>query len=147
MRRSPTSGLAKLCDTSEIARSVFARHHRFKAHVTACLLSATIAYMSPEQAGAKPLDARSDVFPFGVVMYELLAGQRPFVGASDLEVLQQILQNELHLPVLARAHMHIPLPLRGIVEKALEQDPADRYQSMREMVVDLRRVARQRRTR
>ena len=99
----------------------------------------TIPYMSPEQAGAKPLDARSDVFSFGIVMYELLAGRRPFVGASDLEVLQQILHGSpQHLPDT------VPPPLRAVVEKSLEQDPADRYQSMREMVVDLRRVARQR---
>jgi serine/threonine protein kinase/Tol biopolymer transport system component len=103
------------------------------------MIVGTIAYMSPEQAGAKPLDARSDVFSFGIVMYELLAGRRPFVGASDLEVLQQILHGSPQpLPE------GIPLPLRAIVEKALERDPADRYQSMREMVVDLRRLARQR---
>ncbi|HKH70414.1 MAG TPA: protein kinase, partial [Vicinamibacterales bacterium] len=99
----------------------------------------TIAYMSPEQAGAKPLDARSDVFSFGIVIYELLAARRPFVGTSDLEVLQKILHGSPQpLPE------SIPSSLRAIVEKALEPDPADRYQSMREMVVDLRRVARQR---
>jgi hypothetical protein len=99
----------------------------------------TIAYMSPEQAAAKPLDARSDVFSFGIVLYELLTGTRPFAGASDLEVLQQILHGSPQpLPEA------LPSSLRAIVEKALERDPADRYQSMREMVVDLRRVSRQR---
>ena len=127
-------GLAKLDTASADASRAVTIHGTRHGTVVG-----TIAYMSPEQAGAKPLDARSDVFSFGIVMYELLAGRRPFVGASDLEVLQQILHGSPQsLPEA------IPLPLRAIVEKALERDPGDRYQSMREMVVDLRRVARQR---
>jgi eukaryotic-like serine/threonine-protein kinase len=97
----------------------------------------TIAYMSPEQAAGRPLDARSDIFSFGVVLYELLAGRRPFDGGSDLEVLQRIIHGAPP-PLTAE----IPVAVRLIVEKALEQDPADRYQSMREMVVDMRRTAR-----
>lgn len=98
----------------------------------------TIAYMSPEQASGRPGDARSDIFSFGIVLYELLAGRRPFSGATELEVLQTIVHKAA--PPLGN---EIPAPLRAVVEKALEKDPADRYQSMREMVVDLRRLARQ----
>jgi serine/threonine protein kinase len=97
----------------------------------------TIAYMSPEQASGRPVDARSDIFSFGVVLYELLAGRRPFAGATDLEVLQTIIHGEPQ--PLAE---DVPAALRAVVEKALEKDPADRYQTMREMVVDLRRLAR-----
>ena len=97
----------------------------------------TVAYMSPEQAAGKPLDARSDIFSFGVVLYELLAGQRPFVGANDLEAMQNIIHG-MPQPLSAE----IPVGLRGVVEKALEKDPAHRYQSMRDMVVDLRRLMR-----
>ena len=98
----------------------------------------TVVYMSNEQAAGKPLDTRSDIFSFGVVLYELIAGHRPFTGVSDLEVLQQIIHGSAKpLPETT------PIGLRTIVEKALEQDPGDRYQSMRELVVDLRRLARQ----
>jgi serine/threonine protein kinase/Tol biopolymer transport system component len=97
----------------------------------------TVAYMSPEQASGSPLDARSDIFSFAVVLYELLAGHRPFAGATELEVLKTIIHG--HAEPLG---VDIPQPVRGVVEKALEKDPAERYQSMREMVVDLRRLAR-----
>jgi eukaryotic-like serine/threonine-protein kinase len=102
------------------------------------LIVGTIAYMSPEQAAGKPADARSDIFSFGIVLYEVLAGRQPFTGASDLEVLQRV----QHQPAEPLGE-EIPPALRMVVEKALEKDPADRYQSMRDMVVDLRRLARQ----
>ena len=98
----------------------------------------TVAYMSPEQASGKPLDARSDIFSFGVVLYELLAGQRPFSGATDLEVMQTIIHRAPE--PLGDA---CPLALQSVVDKALEKDPAERYQSMRELVVDLKRSQRQ----
>jgi len=97
----------------------------------------TIAYMSPEQASGKKLDARSDIFSFGVVLYELLAGKKPFSGTSELELLKTVIHGTPH-PL----GEDVPLALRMVVEKALEKDPAERYQSMREMVVDLRRLAR-----
>jgi serine/threonine protein kinase len=98
----------------------------------------TIAYMSPEQASSKPLDARSDIFSFGVVIYELLAGRRPFAGLTQLELLQNVIHSAAQ-PLTEE----VPPALRLVIEKALEKDPSDRYQSMREMVVDLRRLARQ----
>jgi Tol biopolymer transport system component/predicted Ser/Thr protein kinase len=100
----------------------------------------TIAYMSPEQASGMPLDARSDIFSFAVVLYELLSGRRPFAGATDLELLQTIIHRAPD-PLGPSGHS-VPPALQSIVEKALEKDPAERYQSMRELVVDLRRLTR-----
>lgn len=76
--------------------------------------------------------------PFGVVLYELLAGHGPFAGASDLDVWHAIIDRPA--PPLPD---NVPLPLRMVVEKALEKDRTDRFQSMRDMVVDLRRLLRQ----
>ena len=97
----------------------------------------TIGYLSPEQARGAALDARSDIFSFGIVLYEALSGRRPFGGATDLHVVEAVL-NDAPAPLSEE----IPPELRGVVEKALEKDPADRYQSMRDFVVDLRRVGR-----
>jgi serine/threonine protein kinase len=97
----------------------------------------TIGYLSPEQARGAALDSRSDIFSFGIVLYEALSGRRPFGGATDLHVVEAVLN---HTP--APLSDDVPLELRAIVDKALEKDPSDRYQSMRDFVVDLRRVGR-----
>jgi serine/threonine protein kinase/sugar lactone lactonase YvrE len=103
------------------------------------LILGTISYMSPEQASGKPVDERSDVFSFAIVLYELLAGKRPFEAATNLQLLQTIIGQDPQ-PL----GEDIPLALRMAVEKALEKDPGERYQSMRDFVVDLRRVIRKR---
>jgi Tol biopolymer transport system component/predicted Ser/Thr protein kinase len=103
----------------------------------------TVAYMSPEQASGRRVDARSDVFAFGVVLYELLAGKRPFLGSSDVDVLHAIVHATPQ--ALGELSPDLPWSVRALVEKALEKVPDDRYQSMREAVVDLRRAARARR--
>ena len=102
------------------------------------IIVGTVAYMSPEQASGQPVDARSDVFSFAVVLYELLDGRRPFRGATDLDVLHAIAHRSAEgLPE------SIPRPLRELIERALQKDPAHRVQTMREVVVDLRRLVRQ----
>ena len=98
----------------------------------------TIAYMSPEQASGRGLDARSDVFSFAIVMYQMLAGRRPFEGSTDLEVLQTI----IHASPAPMGN-EIPAAVRAMVQKALANDPGQRYQAMRELVVEMRRLMRQ----
>jgi serine/threonine protein kinase/Tfp pilus assembly protein PilF len=125
-------GLAKLTDsTGNDTRTVSASPTRHG------MILGTIDYLSPEQARAAPLDTRSDIFSFGIALYEALSGRRPFTGATDLHVVEAVL-HETPRPL----DDEIPFELRGVVEKALEKDPADRYQSMRDFVVDLRRLAR-----
>jgi serine/threonine protein kinase/Tol biopolymer transport system component len=97
----------------------------------------TVPYMSPEQALGRAIDPRSDIFSFGLVLYELLARHRAFAARSDVDTLHAIVHDAAE-PLPA----HVPIGLRLVVEKALEKDPADRFQSMRELVVDLRREAR-----
>lgn len=101
------------------------------------IISGTLAYMSPEQAEGRKVDARSDIFSFGICFYEMLSGRRPFRGDTDLRLLQAILQESP--PPLDEA---IPSALRAIVEKAIEKDAGSRYQTSSELAVDLRRFAR-----
>jgi Tol biopolymer transport system component len=126
-------GLAKLTEGTQldVTRTLS------QGHTEPGMIIGTIAYMSPEQASGQGFDARSDIFSFGVVLYESLAGRRPFTGATDLELLKTIIHGEPQ-PLSDQT----PAPLRLLVEKALEKDPAERYQTMREMVVDLKRVGR-----
>jgi serine/threonine protein kinase len=101
----------------------------------------TVAYMSPEQALGQPVDARSDVFSFGVVLYEMLAGRKPFERATNLEQLWAIVHDPA--PLLLESRSDIPTGLRLAVEKTLAKDRAERYQSMSDLIVDLRRLNRQ----
>jgi TolB-like protein/predicted Ser/Thr protein kinase len=86
-------------------------------------VSGTPAYMSPEQASGKPLDARSDVFSFGAVLYELLAGTRAFTGDSTAQILSAVLRDEPN-PVDA------PAGVQQIVRRCLAKDPDRRFQTM-----------------
>ncbi len=97
----------------------------------------TAAYMSPEQAQGEDVDARSDIFSSGVVMYELLTGKLPFRGEHQAAILYSLV-NEDPLP-LSRFHENISQELQRIVSKALAKDKEDRYQHADEMLADLKR--------
>jgi serine/threonine-protein kinase len=86
----------------------------------------TVNYMSPEQAEGKPVDARSDLFTFGTVLYEMLSGKLPFKGGSPVATLTAILRDD-------PPPMTVDPAIQDIVFKCLRKDPADRWQTMREL--------------
>ena len=96
----------------------------------------TVSYMSPEQARGEPLDPRSDLFSAGVLLYEMVCGQRPFQGASSAAVAAAILTQE-PLPV-ARFAPSTPAELERIVTKLLKKQPDSRYQTAKDLLIDLR---------
>ncbi|HUF49126.1 MAG TPA: serine/threonine-protein kinase [Vicinamibacterales bacterium] len=98
----------------------------------------TPSYMAPEQIMGQPVDGRADLFSAGVLLYELLAGHRPFVGDSPTSVAYQIMHTDA--PELRSALPDLPEAITDIVARALEKNPADRYPRAQEMASDLQTV-------
>ena len=104
------------------------------AHTIDGAVIGTVAYMSPEQAQGKPVDARSDIFSFGALMYELISGRRAFMGKSDAEAFGALLRDE---PPALEA----PAALERVVRKCLQKDPSQRFQTAGELVAALQPLA------
>ncbi len=102
------------------------------------LVIGTSRYMSPEQARGLAVDARTDIWSLGVVLYEMLSGHAPFEGQTSSDVIAAVLERE---PIpLARRAEEVPEALEWIVTKALTKEKEERYQTAREMLTDLRRL-------
>jgi serine/threonine-protein kinase len=99
-----------------------------------------VSYMSPEQALGRAIDNRSDIFSFGIVIYEMLTGHIPFDRPSPMEVVEAIIHHPI--PRLGRISYSAPLELERIVRKCLDKEPDRRYQSARELVIDLKNLKR-----
>ncbi|MEJ2335538.1 MAG: protein kinase [Gemmatimonadales bacterium] len=98
----------------------------------------TVAYMSPEQASGAPVDVRSDLWSLGVVMYEMLNGERPFRGDDHSSLIQSILQTDPEPPAMRGSEL--PEAVERVVGKLLSKEPDDRYPSAEDLLLDLRAI-------
>ena len=100
----------------------------------------TVAYMSPEQSRGEAVDSRTDIWSLGVIMYEMVTGQRPFKGDYEQAVVYSIL-NEVSKPVTA-LRTGVPPELERIADKCMEKNPDERYQTAADLIADFRRLDR-----
>ena len=131
-------GLAKLTETVDRSPLDPDAATRVMVQTDAGVVMGTSHYMSPEQARGKPVDARSDIWSLGVVIYEMVAGRTPFSGETSTDVIVAITQKDP--PPLARFAPNVPAELDWIVNKALRKDRDERYQTIKELLTDLRRL-------
>jgi serine/threonine-protein kinase len=134
-------GLAKLIETQAPSTDSVARTIA-RANTDPGTVMGTAAYMSPEQARGQSVDARTDIFSLGVVIYEMIAGRAPFEGETASHVIVSILEKEP--PPLTRSSPEAPSELDRIVTKALAKDKDERYQTVKDLLIDLKRLKQRR---
>ncbi len=134
-------GLAKVAGPlgSELETQIETR-----ALSAAGMLIGTVVYMSPEQALGRPVDHRTDLFSLGVVLYQMATGRLPFEGSNPSETIARILTESP--PAIARFNYDVPEELDRIVRKCLEKDRERRYQSAKDLMLDLKTLAGERET-
>ena len=134
-------GLAKFSNPTVVGAMVMDHEAETQSLLTSPgAIVGTVPYMSPEQLKSQPLDARSDIFSFGVVLYEMLSGRQPFRSTSPAETISNILNEKP--PTLTRHVSDLPQELARIADKCLEKDRNLRYQTAAEVHVDLERLMR-----
>ena len=127
-------GLAKLTEWKPAVSEAFTLYQTEQG-----IVMGTAPYMSPEQARGLGIDPRTDIWSLGVVLYEMLAGRKPFEGPTNTDVLVAVLGRE---PVpLPRYRPEVPTELEWIIKKALRKDRDERYQTVREFLADLKNLA------
>lgn len=131
-------GLAKLTEKPEMDQADTEAVTRALVQTDAGLVLGTSQYMSPEQARGKPVDARTDIWSLGVVLYEMASGRAPFTGETKTDVIVAIAKSE-PLP-LARFAPNAPAEFEWIVMKALRKDVDERYQTVKELETDLKKL-------
>jgi predicted Ser/Thr protein kinase len=134
-------GLAKLMDSDTGSSESGASRMETVTRTQAGMILGTVNYMSPEQARGLPADRRSDVFSFGILLYEMASGVLPFKGASMLDTLHAIAYEQTRPITTLKANL--PYSLQKVIDRCLQKKPEDRYQDLRETVTDLKRVKRE----
>lgn len=129
-------GLAKLSEPD--SGQFFAEASTQKIKTGSGVVIGTVGYMSPEQARGQTVDARSDIFNLGAVIYEMVTGQRPFMGETPSDTFAAILK--VDLAPLSSLAPETPAELERIVSKALRKDREERYQGVKDLLLDLKRL-------
>ncbi|MBI3474893.1 MAG: protein kinase [Acidobacteria bacterium] len=132
-------GLAKLAKVGEVGTTTDSSLEESLTQVG--VIPGTAVYMSPEQARSETLDARSDIFSFGVVSYEMATGKKPFTGTNVVTTLHAVMNQKPASP--SQINPSVPTILETIIGKAMEKDRDQRYQNVSEMKADLQRLKKE----
>lgn len=130
-------GLAKLAENAPLGEEA---RKRMRTQTQAGMVMGTASYMSPEQARGMEIDARTDVFSFGAVMFEMVAGRQLFTGETINHIIVAVLEKEP--PPLSNYVRDYPVEIERVIKKCLAKNAGERYQSSKELLADLKRLQR-----